>query len=138
MTSLIHYSSDCIFVLDRNLRIVNVNESAKNHACIGHDNDNLEGQDFFRVVNVAKLPVGNSLFPDILNQVIQGKSFDFPGVYVGRKLRNSIRHINLRLYPAVLKDGSLGIAVVIQNVTREIEHRQRARQAEEKASYNSP
>jgi len=134
VTSLIHYSSDCIFVLDQNFQIVNINESAKNHVCTGNNHDNLVGEDFFKVVNLHTLRVDNQLISDLLNQVLDGEFFEFPAIYVGKKLRNSVRHINLRLYPAILKDGGLGIAVVIQNVTNEIENQEKARRAEEKLS----
>jgi len=134
VTSLINYSSDCIFVLDQNFEIVNINESAKNHACTGNNHDNLIGENFFNVVNIHTLRVDNRQISDLLDQVLDGKFFDFPVIYVGKKLRNGVRHINLRLYPAILKDGGIGIAVVIQNITNEIENQQKARRAEEKLS----
>jgi PAS domain-containing protein len=134
VSSLIHYSSDCIFVLDREFKIVNINESAKNHACIGNNNDNLTGKDFFEVVNLRTLKVDNQHIPDLLHQALNGQFYDYPAIYVGRKLRNSVRHINLRIYPTILKDGGMGIAVVIQNVTNEIENQELARRAQEQLS----
>jgi len=134
VTSLIHYSSDCIFVLDRHFKIVNINKSAKNHVCNGNNHDNLVGKDFFKVANIRTLRVANRQLSDLLTQALDGKFFEFPAVYVGKKLRNSVRHITLRLYPAILKDGGMGIAVVIQNVTNEIAHKRNAIQAEEKLS----
>jgi len=134
VTSLIHYSSDCIFVLDRHFKIVNINESAKNHVCNGNNHDDLVGEDFFKVVNIRTLRVANRHISDVLTQALDGKFFEFPAVYVGKKLRNSVRHITLRLYPAILKDGGMGIAVVIQNVTNEVAHKEKAIRAEEKLS----
>jgi PAS domain-containing protein len=134
VTSLIHYSSDCIFVLDRHFKILNINESAKNHVCTGNNHDTLVGEDFFNVVNLPTLRVDNQQFSDLLYQALDGKFFEFPAIYVGKKLRNSMRHINLRLYPAILKDGGMGIAVVIQNVTNEIANKEKAIRAEEKLS----
>ena len=134
VTSLIHYSSDCIFVLDRHFKIVNINKSAKNHVCNGNNHDNLVGKDFFKVANIRTLRVANRQLSDLLTQALDGKFFEVPAVYVGKKLRNSVRHITLRLYPAILKDGGMGIAVVIQNVTNEIAHKRNAIQAEEKLS----
>ena len=134
VTSLIHYSSDCIFVLDRHFKIVNINKSAKNHVCNGHNHNSLVGEDFFKVANIRTLRVANRQLSDLLTQALDGKFFEFPAVYVGKKLRNSVRHITLRLYPAILKDGGMGIAVVIQNVTNEIAHKRKAIQAEEKLS----
>ncbi|GEM_PF-6256693 len=134
VTSLIHYSSDCIFVLDRNFKIVNINESAKNHACKGNNHDNFVGEDFFKVVNIHTLRVDDRQISDLLYQTLDGEFFEFPAIYVGKKLRNGVRHINLHLYPAILKDGGMGIAVVIQNVTNEIENQEKARRAEEKLS----
>ncbi len=134
VTSLIHYSSDCIFVLDRHLKIVNINESAKNHACIGNNHDNLVGEDFFNAVNMHTIKIDNRPISELLYQALDGQSFEFPDIYVGKKLRNSVRHINLRLYPAILKDGGMGIAVVIQNVTNEIVNKEKAIRAEENLS----
>ncbi len=110
MSAMLNFSSDCILVLDSQLKVVQVNDIFLDLIHAGRD-DIIDSN-----LSTIPFPIAND--PDVLTGVQKGLEGEDYSIEKSYLVEGSDIHLNIKFIPAIFPDGSLGVTLLMENITK--------------------
>jgi PAS domain S-box-containing protein len=123
LQAMLNFSTECIVVLDKDMNVTQANEEYLRF--VGKDRESIIGEHGASLPIIADQYVASKLRPAAL----EGKEFRCD---VSVRKTNAEHYFHVRLVPSTFADGSAGVAVLAEEITKrkqvEVELRERIRQ----------
>ena len=123
ISAMLNFSSDCILVFDGQLRIVQVNDIFLD--LINADRDDI----IEKKLSTVPFPIVND--PDILTRILKGLEGKDSSIEKSYLVDGANRYLYIKFIPTTFQDGSLGVTLIMENITARINVEKELRESEE-------
>jgi PAS domain S-box-containing protein len=126
MSAMLNFSSDCILVFNSQLKVVQVND-------IFLDLINADRDDVIDCkLSTVPFPIIND--PDVMTGVLKGLEGNDSSIEKSYLVEGSDLYLNIKFIPSTFQDGSLGVNLLMENITERVRVEEELRESEETLS----
>jgi PAS domain S-box-containing protein len=126
ISAMLNFSSDCILVFDGQLKIVQVNDIFLD--LINADRDDI----IDKKLSTVPFPIVND--PDILTRILKGLEGKDSSIEKSYLVDGADLYLYIKFIPTTFQDGSLGVTLIMENITARINVEKELRESEETLS----